>query len=64
VDPVQSGDLGIEDPRRQEREPPRPAPAPPPAPVQPVQKAAAPVDENAVKVRIYRADKVTEETFK
>jgi pilus assembly protein CpaB len=63
-DPVQSADLGIDDPRR-------PAPAPAartvsaPKPVEPAAQAAPPPpDDGLVKVRIYRADKVTEEAFK
>jgi pilus assembly protein CpaB len=65
-DPVESADLGIEDPRR-----PRPAPAPRSLPAaapvpqaQPVQKPPEPPVDRSVKVRIYRGDKVTEEAFK
>jgi pilus assembly protein CpaB len=66
-DPVHAADLGIEEPRR-------PATAVPPA-MRPVAAAAPPVaappaqpgkvsDEDVLRVRIYRGEKVTEEAFK
>jgi len=64
AEPVQSSDLGIEDPRRLKPVAPvqvRPIAPPPPPPVVKVEK---PVPEKEVKVRIYRGDKVTEEAFK
>jgi pilus assembly protein CpaB len=67
TNPVQSEDLGINEPSRQKSAPAlRPAPvrvAAPPPPPPPPEKAAPPPDEG-VKVRIYRGDKVTEEAFK
>jgi len=67
TEPVQSNDLGIDEPIRQKSVPaaPRPAPVAAPAPVQPAPPAkAAPPPDEGVKVKIYRGDKVTEEAFK
>jgi len=68
VGPVQSGDLGTQDPRRQ-RPDPAPvrtvAPVAPPAPKPEPRVAPEPRPEDpGLKVRIYRGDKVTEEAFK
>jgi hypothetical protein len=57
--PVQSVDLGIDDPRKPKVDPP-PRTVPLPVQVAPVAKPADP----PIKVRIYRGDKVTEEAFK
>jgi len=70
-DPVQSIDLGIDEPRRLNTAPrpvrvSRPAPpAPPPtAPAeQPAAKTAKPPEDTSLKVRIYRGEKLTEEKF-
>jgi pilus assembly protein CpaB len=62
-DPVQSVDLGIEDPRRPKTDP-SPRPVPPPPPVANIAKPAKSNGDGSVKVRIYRGDKVTEESFK
>jgi len=65
VAPVQSSDLGIDDPRRPKPVAPVPVrPIAPPPPPPPVVKVEKPVPEKEVKVRIYRGDKVTEEAFK
>src|SRR5262245_5423532 len=59
-DPVQSIDLGIDEPSRNRTAAsiPRVA-APPPAPASPVAKTATTADERTIKVRVYRGDKVT-----
>jgi Flp pilus assembly protein CpaB len=71
ADPVQSIDLGIDEPRRGRADAgPVVRPAAPVAPVVPVVIAPPVVkgtksdDDGSVKVRIYRGDKVTEEAFK
>jgi len=62
TDPIQSGDLGIQEPRRVQAVAPRPAPPPPPPPApKPDPKST---DDGSVRVKIYRGDKVTEEAFK
>ena len=61
-EPVQAIDLGIEEPRRLRSEPP-PRPVVVTPPIQAPAKAAK-EEDTAVKVRIYRGDKVTEEAFK
>jgi pilus assembly protein CpaB len=67
-DPVQSTDLGIDEPRKGRAAsgtvPRVAAPPPPPKPPEPVVKAAPRVEDDSIKVRIYRGDKVTEEAFK
>jgi pilus assembly protein CpaB len=64
-DPVQSIDLGINEPSRNRAaaSTPRVA-APPPTPALPAAKTATTAEERTIKVRVYRGDKVTEETFK
>jgi len=72
ADPVQSTDLGIDEPRRPEpvaRVNVRPAPPAGPPPSAPAKTAKSAADENdgednVVRVRIYRGEKVTEDTFK
>src|SRR5947208_15874561 len=65
ADPVHSIDLGIDEPSRvKSATPPPRLPVPAAAPAQPVVKTATTADDGSVKVRIYRGDKVTEETFK
>jgi len=65
ADPVHSIDLGIDEPSRvRSATPPPRLPVPAAAPAQPVVKTATTADDGSVKVRIYRGDKVTEETFK
>lgn len=69
AEPVQSVDLGIDEPRRGRGGiPPRPpvavAPTPVAPPPPPVTKATKAEDDGTVRVRIYRGDKVTEEAFK
>ena len=56
-DPVESADLGIEEPRKPEPVVVRPLPPPPPPP------KAPPVEYTHV-IRIYRGDKMTEEKLK
>jgi pilus assembly protein CpaB len=63
TDPIQSGDLGIEEPRRVQTVAPRPAPPPPPPPL-PAKADPKSTGDGSVRVRIYRGDKVTEEAFK
>jgi pilus assembly protein CpaB len=62
--PVQARDLGIDEPRKTGTAPAAPRVVRPPVPP-PAAKAEPPAVENEpVKVRIYRGDKVTEEAFK
>ena len=67
-EPVQSVDLGIDEPKKPAASPVRP-PASPPETVRAVTASTAPKtgqpeNDGRVLVRIYRGDKVTEETFK
>jgi pilus assembly protein CpaB len=62
--PIQSRDLGIDEPRKTGNAPaaaPRIVRTPPPPAVKPEPPAA---ESEVVKVKIYRGDKVTEEAFK
>ncbi len=62
-DPVQSTDLGIEEPSRRPNVAPARPPAPVPAPAAaPVPPPAPPVNARPAIVRVYRGDKLTEET--
>jgi pilus assembly protein CpaB len=63
-DPVQAADLGIEEPKKARSEPVQRAAPPPPPPAPAETKAAPRVEDDSIKVRIYRGDKVTEEAFK
>jgi pilus assembly protein CpaB len=62
TDPVASGDLGIDEPRKpQPPPPPRPVAAPPDPPPHPVPSKAGKADDDFRVIRIYRGDKMTEE---
>jgi pilus assembly protein CpaB len=59
TDPIASSDLGIEEPRKIQPAPVRPVVPDPPPPPRPKAK-----DNDAPVIRIYRGDKMTEETVK